>query len=149
MGRANRLTPLLLVAALLLPPLAARADDGVEEQVRAAYAAWDEAFNRGDAAGVAAFYADDALFLPPTHEVTEGKAGVEKFFAGLFANGVTGHKLELIRAEGEPASPVGAAKWSAKGKGADGATAEVGGIATHVFERQADGSLKLKLHTFN
>ena len=24
-----------------------------------------------------------------------------------------------------------------------------GGIATHVFERQPDGSLKLKLHTFN
>ena len=24
-----------------------------------------------------------------------------------------------------------------------------GGIATHVFERQADGSLKLRLHTFN
>ena len=24
-----------------------------------------------------------------------------------------------------------------------------GGIATHVFERQGDGSLKIKLHTFN
>jgi ketosteroid isomerase-like protein len=25
----------------------------------------------------------------------------------------------------------------------------LGGVATHVFERQSDGSLKIKLHTFN
>jgi hypothetical protein len=24
-----------------------------------------------------------------------------------------------------------------------------GGVATHIFERRPDGSLKLKLHTFN
>ena len=26
---------------------------------------------------------------------------------------------------------------------------EIGGTATHIFERQGDGGLKLKLHTFN
>ena len=40
---------------------------------------------------------------------------------------------------------VAAAIWSAKGK--DGAS--LGGIAIQEFTRQADGSLKLRLHTFN
>jgi uncharacterized protein (TIGR02246 family) len=117
-----------------------------QDDVTAAYAAWDAAFNKGDAKAVAAFYTDDAVFLPPTHEVVKGPAGVEKFFAGLFANGVTAHKLELIEvAAGGGDTVVAAAKWSVKLK--DGKTG--GGIATHVFKKQADGSMKLKLHTFN
>jgi ketosteroid isomerase-like protein len=63
--------------------------------------------------------------------------------------GVTGHKLELIEAQGEGDLVYGAAKWSADGKDAQGADQAWGGVATHIFERQADGSLKLKLHTFN
>lgn len=146
MKRSLRFLSLLV---LLLSPLTASRADEMGEQVKAAYAAWDAAFNQGDAAKIAAFYTDDVLFLPATHDVIEGSDGVEKFFAGLIANGVSGHKLELIRVEGEPALVVGAAKWSAKGKDASGAEAAFGGIATHVFERQADGSLKLKLHSFN
>jgi hypothetical protein len=41
----------------------------VDEQVKAAYAAWDDAFNKGDAKAVAAFYTDNATFLPATHDV--------------------------------------------------------------------------------
>jgi uncharacterized protein (TIGR02246 family) len=126
----------------------ARADTP-EADVKAAYAAWDAAFNQGDAKAVAAFYTEDALFLPGSHDVIKGPAGVEAFFAGLFANGVTGHQLELIEVSASGDLVVGAAKWSAQGKDAQGAATSFGGIATHVFDRQADGSLKLRLHTFN
>jgi ketosteroid isomerase-like protein len=115
-----------------------------ENDVKAAYSAWDAAFNKGDAKAVAAFYTSDALLLPPTHELIKGPAGVEKFFAGLFTNGITAHKLELIEAIASGDNIVGAAKWSVKLK--DGK--EGGGIATHVFQKSG-GSLKLKLHTFN
>ena len=117
----------------------------LDEQVTAAYGAWDAAFNKGDAKAVAAFYVEDAVFLPPTHDVIKGPAGVEKFFAGPFGAGVTGHKLELIEANGDDNTAVAAAKWSAKGK--DGSS--LGGVATYEFAKQADGSLKLRLHTFN
>jgi uncharacterized protein (TIGR02246 family) len=144
--RSIRLAVLALVGVAALP-MAAGADESAQEEVVAAYQAWDQAFGTGDAKQVAAFYTEDAVFLPPTHDVMEGPAGVEKFFAGLFAAGVTGHKLELIEAMGEDDDGVvvAAAKWSAKGKDGSG----VGGVATHVFEKQDDGSLKLKLHTFN
>lgn len=121
----------------------------MEDKVTAAYSAWDAAFNTGDAKAVAAFYADGATFLPADHQIIEGPAGVEKFFAGLFSNGVTGHKLEMIKAGGDDKMLVGAAKWSVQGKDANGAAATFSGVATHVFAKQDDGSYKLMLHTFN
>jgi uncharacterized protein (TIGR02246 family) len=120
-----------------------------EDEVKQAYAAWDAAFNRADAKGLAAFYVDDALFLPSTHDVNRGPAGVEKFFAGIFGMSVTAHKLELIEARSDGNLVFGAARWTAKGKDASGADQPWAGIATHIFERQSDGRLKLRLHTFN
>lgn len=118
-------------------------------QVEVAYAAWNAAFNEGNAKALAALYATDATFLPATHDVIQGPAGIEQFFVGLFANGLTGHSLGLVTLHGDTSTIVAAARWSVKGKNADGSAATFGGVATHVFEKQADGSLKLKLHTFN
>ena len=120
-----------------------------ENRVKEAYAAWDAAFNKADAKALAAFYTQDAYLLPATHEIIEGPAGVEKFFAGLFAGGVQNHKLEVIEADGDGKLVYGAAKWSALGKNDQGQPAIFSGIATHIFKEQADSSLKLQLHTFN
>jgi ketosteroid isomerase-like protein len=120
-----------------------------QDDVKNAYAGWDAAFNKADAKAIAAFYAEDAIFLPPTHNVIKGPAGVEKFFSGIFAMGATGHKLELIEAHGDGNFLFGAAKWSANGKDANGKDQPWGGLTTGIFERQSDGSLKIKLHTFN
>lgn len=130
-----------LSAGLLAPAMAAAASS--DEEVRAAYAAWDAAFGKSDAKAIGAMYSDDALFLPPNHDILKGPAAVEKFFAGLFAAGVTGHKLELIEAQGTPGLVVAAAKWSAESK-----NGPASGSATHEFTRQA-GGLKLRLHIFN
>ena len=71
-----------------------------KSDVTAAYAAFDAAFNKGDAKTLAAAYAPNAKLMPPTHEVASGPAEIEKFWAGMFANGVTGHKLEVNRRRG-------------------------------------------------
>lgn len=119
------------------------------EEVAAAYAVWDAAFNASDAEAVGATYTADAIFLPATHDVIEGPAAISAFFDGLFGMGVTGHKLELIETIDKGDTVVGVARWSAAGKDASGADQPWGGVATHVFDRQDDGSLKLRLHTFN
>ncbi|MBI5260453.1 MAG: DUF4440 domain-containing protein [Bradyrhizobium sp.] len=121
----------------------------VTAEIAASYAEWDLAFNKADTKAVAAAYVSNAKVLPPTHEVISGPAEIEKFFAGLFSSGFTDHALTIIDAGGDEKVAYSTAKWSARGKGADGSRQAFGGIATHVFERQADGSLKLRLHTFN
>ncbi|MEH2513355.1 ketosteroid isomerase-like protein [Nitrobacteraceae bacterium AZCC 1564] len=141
---ASSFALLLLSAA----PVASFAADP-KSDVTAAYAAWDAAFNKGDAKAVAAEYLPNAKLLPPSHEVASGPAAVEKFFAELQKDGVTNHKLELIDAGGDDKVVFGTANWSAKGKDKDGKPATFSGIATHVFERQPGNALKLRLHTFN
>ena len=120
-----------------------------ETQVKGAYAAWDAAFNKGDAKGVAAAYLPNAKLLPPTHEIALGESAIEKFCSGALASGVTDHKLEVIDAGGDDKIVYGTARWSAKGKDKDGKPAIFSGLATYVFERQADNSLKLLLQTWN
>jgi uncharacterized protein (TIGR02246 family) len=135
---------LLCLGLIVMAPITAMAGSA-DATVNAAYAGWNAAFNKGDAKAVAATYTADSLFLPGSHEVIEGPAGVEKFFDGLFTAGVKNHQLTLIRASESGDTVIAAAKWSAQGK--DGGT--LGGVATHIFKKQPDGSLKLLLHTFN
>lgn len=123
--------------------------DAVRTQVEAAYAAWDEAFNRGDARALASLYVDHATFLPATHAVIEGPARIEEFFTPLLAQGVSDHRFELITVHADTHSIAAAARWTATSPNQDGSRAASGGIATHLFLKQPDGSLKLRLHTFN
>jgi ketosteroid isomerase-like protein len=117
--------------------------------VTAAYAAWDAAYNKGDAKAVAASYLPNAKLLPPSHEVASGPEAIEKFIAGLQAKGITDHKLEVIDAGGDDKIVFSTANWSVKGKDKEGKPATFSGLSTLVFERQADNSLKIRLHTFN
>ena len=112
--------------------------------VTAAYAAWDAAFNKGDAKAVSAAYTDDAKLLPPTHKVASGPAEIAKFFEGIIGSKVTDHKLQLLDAGGDGNVVYSTARWTAKAK-----DKEVGGLATHVFVRQPGGSLRLRVHAFN
>lgn len=69
--------------------LASRADEAV---IRAQSLSWAKAYNGGDAAAVAAQYADDALLLPPGAPGVRGRAAILAFFtkdiAGSKAAGV-------------------------------------------------------------
>ena len=82
--------------------------------------------------------------MPPTHTIAKGSE-IEKFFDGLLKNGVKSHALKPVDAGGNDKIVYGTANWSATDK--DGKS--IGGLATHIFERQSDGALKLKAHIFN
>lgn len=138
------------IAAMMLAVSTSFAAAGpTEDQVTAAYAAWDAAFNKADAAAVGATYEADAVLLPSDHKVYDGPAGAETFFKGVLSSGVTGHKLELVKAYDAGDTIAAAAKWSAEGKDDKGNPATFTGLATHVFRKQGDGSLKLIMHSFN
>lgn len=145
--RSARISIIALCLVAGTPAAAPAAD--ARADVEKAYAAWDAAFNRHDTKALADAYLPEAKLLPPTHEVAAGPAEIEKFFDGLHANGVGEHELRVIDAGGDDRVVYGVASWSAKATDKTGKTMSVGGIATHVFERQGDGSLRLRLHTFN
>jgi len=58
-----------------------------KSEVEAASQAWLDAFNAGDATGVAKQYADDARLLPPNAEIVEGRQAIEGFVGGFVSTG--------------------------------------------------------------
>jgi uncharacterized protein (TIGR02246 family) len=56
---------------------------------------WTDAFNKGDAAAVAAMYAPDAYLLPPGHDMMKGRAAIEAFWKAA-AQQVGNAKLTTI-----------------------------------------------------
>jgi uncharacterized protein (TIGR02246 family) len=58
----------------------AHAASADEAAIRAQTASWEKAYNGGDAKGVAAQYAEDALLLPPGAPAVSGRAGILAFF---------------------------------------------------------------------
>lgn len=58
----------------------AQASPADETAIRAQTMAWEKAYNAGDAKGVAAQYAEDALLLPPGAPAASGRAAILTFF---------------------------------------------------------------------
>lgn len=58
------------------------------------------AFNRGDAAGVAALYTDQARLLPPNFEMMKGRQAIQAFWQGAMDMGCKEVVLETVELEG-------------------------------------------------
>jgi uncharacterized protein (TIGR02246 family) len=56
---------------------------------------WTATFNKGDAAAVAALYAEDAYVLPPGSTMVKGRAAIEAFW-GQAAQQMTDAKLTTL-----------------------------------------------------
>jgi uncharacterized protein (TIGR02246 family) len=110
---------------------------------------WNAAFNRGDAAAVAALYTDDATVLPHTHDVISGSSKIKEFWTSVIGAGFKDHSIEMldVHVDGNLACEI--AKWAASGPGQDGQTQSYGGSLVNLYERQGDGSWKCRLHIWN
>ena len=110
---------------------------------------WDDTFDKGDAAALAAFYTSDAYVLPPTHSIVQGPAAIQQFFETQFANHVTGHLLVPFDIIPVGDSFIVSSNWSAQARDSNGKPIKIGGLSTHVFVGAAGQPLKLRIHTFN
>ena len=87
---------LAILALASLPGYAADAPgvDGNEAAVRQTVDAYVTAFNRGDAAALAAYWCEDAVFVSPAGEVFQGRQAIQEGFETFFADS-SGAKLEV------------------------------------------------------
>lgn len=74
----------------------AHASPADEAALRAQTAAWEKAYNGGDAKGVAAQYAEDALLLPPGSPGVSGRAAILAFFTNDVAESKAGGVVFVI-----------------------------------------------------
>lgn len=67
-----------------------------EEAIRANNRKFSEAFMRGDAAGVAALYTDDARLMPPDAPASSGADAIRQFWEGAMRMGIKEAALETV-----------------------------------------------------
>lgn len=80
----------------------------VDDAIVAADQTFTATFNRGDAAGVAAPYTEDAEFLPP-HDFVTGRSAIQAAFQVFMDMGAKAMQLDALKVEeyGDTATEVG------------------------------------------
>jgi uncharacterized protein (TIGR02246 family) len=74
-----------------------------EAAIRAQTTSWEKAYNGGDAKGVAALYAEDALLLPPGAFGVSGRAAILAFFTKDIASSAAAGAVFVV----DPKTDVG------------------------------------------
>ena len=92
-------TAVALVAAACAPPAAQKSD-----AIAAQDAAWQSAFDTGDASQVAAIYTDDGRLMPPNAAAVTGHDGIVAAFGPMMK---AGWKVELATTEAMAAGDLG------------------------------------------
>jgi ketosteroid isomerase-like protein len=123
---------------------------GAVDAVRAADAKWARAAAAHDLEGTLAFYADDAVAMPPNSAIAMDRGAQRKAWAAILAPGTevtwTAGKVEAANS-GELVYDVGIYTVITKGK--KGKQSTDGGKYLSVWKKQADGSWKAVANTWN
>lgn len=108
-------------------------------------AAYNEAFDRGDAAGCAAFFTEDVLLMEPGEPMTRGRKAFEDAYRSRMEASTGGtHSNALVEygVDGDLAYQVGTFAIS-------GSDSPEQGKFVNVLKRQADGTWKVAVSIFN
>jgi ketosteroid isomerase-like protein len=120
----------------------------MKSEVEAAAKRWDEAFNGGDPAKLAPFYAAEARALPAGGPAVDGPEAIAAFFADLQAKGFSDHKITVDNVLEKGATAIATGKWQLTGPAEGGGTTQYGGNWVNVLERTGSG-WQVLLHTWN
>ena len=109
-----------------------------------------KAANAKDAAGVVkAFYAPDAVLLPPGRAIVKGRANIQGFLQGLMDGGFSSIKLETTTTASVGDLAYGRGHYTLSMAPPGGAPVQDVGKYIVVYRRQANGSWRAVADIFN
>lgn len=111
---------------------------------------WEQAFNRGDAEGVAALYTDDGFLLAPNSQIARGRQSIQQQLQGFIDAGLKNIQFTTVDVgvSGDLAYEVGRYSLDVHPQGAQQAVRDEGKYVI-VARRQPDGTWKLAADIFN
>ena len=93
--RTRVLSSAFVVLSLSLCGATSGVAQAVEDEIKAAGLAWEEAYNRGDVDGVAAMHSEDAVVMPPGYAAVVGGDAVRADAEAFFSEFTTNHATEI------------------------------------------------------
>jgi ketosteroid isomerase-like protein len=121
----------------------------LDDAVAATRAAFVAALQGGDAGAAAAVYADTARLLAPSAELIRGRSAIEAFWRTGLEAGIVGVELEALELERNDDVAYELGRYALRLEPLDGGAVVDRGKYALVHERQADGSWKRAVETFN
>jgi uncharacterized protein (TIGR02246 family) len=120
-----------------------------EAAIRANDQAFAECFNRKDARGIAALYAEDGSIFPPGRPRADGRAAIAAFWQGVIDSGLTDASLTPVEVTvtGDTATEVGRAVLHAPGEGGTATPVHINYIV--LWRHGADGAWRLHRDIWN
>ena len=145
---SKKLVAVLLVAGFCVLNAPAFAHS-LRAQIEEAVAKWEEHYNKGDAAGLAAVYTPDAVVLPPGGARVDGRANIQAFWQGAMDAGVSDVDLRTVEVSraGDVAIEVGTFTLMAPGDNGEKVTLKGKYLVTYL--RGDDGAWLLHYDMFN
>ena len=120
-----------------------------QTEVNAAIERFEKAAGAKDAAAIASLYTEDATLLPPGQPAIKGRQGIQAFWQGFLDAGAADPKIKSIEVGGAGDLVYEIGEFSATMPLPTGGTAPGTGKYVVVFERQPDGTLRMKADIFN
>jgi len=142
-----------LAIGFAVPTFAQQKDTAASQIDEQIVKKFDEAFNNGDAAAVAALYTEDAVQVTPQGPLF-GREAIEKLFTGMFQQGHYSDHLNkddqgsphMIGTAGDEVWRTG--EWSFTVQGKSGDPIKLKGYWSAINVREGD-TWKIKMLTFN
>ncbi len=119
------------------------------DSIEAILKTFSKSLNGGDAAGVAAYYTDDAALVPPDAARIDGRAGIQGVWQGLIDADIRDIALTTQEVDvfGDVANEVGTISATAPGE--DGSRVQLAGKYVAVWKRGDDSTWRLHRDIWN
>ncbi len=140
-----------LINTLILALFAASASAvtaDIESDIWIANKTWEISYNSGDTDALSKLYTDDAVVVPPSLEILNAPEKIKYFWANQKRGGTDNFRVQTINLRVHGDVIYQTAVWIATVT-SNGVATEFDDEMTNVIAKQADGSWKIQLQSWN
>ena len=136
-----------LALGVLLPAMGAQAET-LNAAIRQTNSRWESAVNSSNPQALASVYTADAVVVPPSLEIVSKPDQIRKYWLHRMRSGTHNFQMQTVALHSSGNVIYQTAVWNADVT-SNGRTADFDGVMTNMLVRQADGSYKIRMQSWN